>query len=288
MQSTTKEDVEKKRNHIFTKAFWERFRISFIKARGMLVFYFPMLYWDNKFPKVRAPAWRWFDCNIEFILVFKDVRRLSLSFQWSNNDEHLFSFNFALPWLFSFWFNVSIPDYFGLVDKFVRVPRYEYGKYNTLELGIRIWREMICLDFFKPTMDSSLTKWFSWDKAWFVDDIFLGKYETKEEVVKTIHDLVVDVPEQPGYSATQVKLDVKIERFTRVYHRFYVKDFEFHRTEYTVTNPEDAPMRQGKGENSWDCEPEKILGCSVPGVLTDYEVKQKYLEQVVEERKRYG
>jgi len=126
----------------------------------------------------------------------------------------------------------------------------------------------------------------SWSFYW---DYF--KFIKSRETIETDPVAVTfKMPAQEGYPETNH--GATIVRSTVVWSsQFWLFKWkkEFPGWEIRVPNP---PIYEGKGENSWDCEPTGTYSSRIPDaytlLLTTDDVIQNYIEGVRENRRRYG
>lgn len=131
------------------------------------------------------------------------------------------------------------------------------------------WRLWACTNGW-----SSKTPW--WQHGSFdFPDFFLGRRKYSEEVLSE-HDVIIPMPEG-GYPAR-----VKLERRTWKRSRWFAET----RLGATVDLAKGIP-HQGKGENSWDCGEDALMGMSCPSASTVEEAIAAVVRSALGSRRRY-
>lgn len=243
--------------------------------------HFPYLCRQNK-------RWWWADgcIAIELYIANENTKRLACEATVSNEGDSIFHFNLAIPFLFNFHFSLDVlPP--AWLHWWMNNPKKAFGKYATYSTGFSASKDWISLDFMRSQNDSSLNKWYSLHKGWFVEDILFGKFDTTK-VLESTHTIEFTVPAMKGYEELKTYATVIVERYTREYKRIYMRDMIFYRTDIIIPDDAPKPMRQGKGENSWDCDPVAMGNISYGGRFSPQETVEKFLADVRRDRKRYG
>lgn len=243
--------------------------------------HFPWPTWrDGKF------YWRNSTISLEGYFFNKECRKLAFTWFIDNGGDDVFGFNIALPFIFSVYFGLDIPVPRWL-NWFINNPKKPYGKYAHYSSGISISSEYLRVEFMRPDNDSSLGRWYSisWGKS--VEDILHGDYTT-DKVVESSYTQEFTVPEMMGYPELKTCANITIERYTRTHKRFYMRDMVFYRTNVVIPEDYPHPVRQGKGESSWDQDPVEMGNISFAGKHTPQEAIVMFLEDVIKDRKKYG
>jgi hypothetical protein len=85
-------------------------------------------------------------------------------------------------------------------------------------------------------------------------DLLLGKSSYSNEVVETIENVVIPMPE--GKYIATMQFEISTWKRPR---------WKAEQRKYTCVKLDNPPRFPGKGENSWDCGDDGIYGCSVAG-----------------------
>lgn len=144
----------------------------------------------------------------------------------------------------------------------------------------------------KPNESNSKDPW--WMKQYIhIDEFFFGKAESIEMTLDTHH--------APLYFRLGTKIfkldEIKLKR--RKIFRTFIPFALYHHTYHTMDiKCENPPMRAGKGENSWDCEPDGSYGLYGPYNGPKYTWKNRdevykyccdhYVESTMNDAKKYG
>lgn len=192
----------------------------------------------------------------------------------------------CIPWLLSLYIHLRVPAPQWLMNRMKGGEEYELGIYHYNDRGW--WYGMTWFSFFYDPVNDGY-KPQRYGRRWYIDwhRLVKGKMDidTKEEWA--IHH-IMHIPEMMGYPALDTYADIRMEKITHRYKRWWVPNRVFYRTEVEIAEGQPRPEHQGKGENGWDCVMTHTSSVSFGGAFTHEEAIIKFIEDVRKSRQRYG
>lgn len=188
-----------------------------------------------------------------------------VSFWWSTN---IFS-----KWMCKLLASEKVDKWNQKYDGYPGSSRYTEFKIIDIRIfSWAFWWEFLKFDWGSSSKDP---KWMRF--TFHFDDFFLGRM--KHECVKIGEPKQVMVPMPEGEYLTLMQLERSTWKRPRLPWNSKVM------TGYDITIPKGIP-HQGKGENSWDCGEDALMGCYSEGDSLK-EAIAKVQMTVLKDRKRY-
>jgi hypothetical protein len=181
------------------------------------------------------------------------ARRLMLSLEVDNGGETLYLLRLGIPLLFNFYISVDAKP-----NRFTKWFAGEDWSLGGRETGFSIDKDFVRLSLHKATDGWSRDKRCGWGGIWTWRDLFMGDHDADlNDTSYCTH--TGDVIASKGRPAGQkdVVFDAEIKVYRSRYSRWYLF---WYRPTYTriALKPRAEIIVPGKGENSWDCDDEKM------------------------------
>lgn len=229
---------------------------------------------------------------------FTEKRRKEICFSWSlfahfcaigfDIDDEGWTFRICIPYIISLWLTLTGFKFLNKIEpkrKCIATwdnnREFELTDERECELNFHDW-----ILWIKPW--SKKNEWCRSD-PWYVrgltfhlDDFLFGKQKFKEEIIQEKRPIIVPMPEG------QYEANFSIEKRT-----WWKARLPFWKTICYYVNvdvPKGIP-HNGKGENSWDCGIDGLMGTSFK-IDNLFEAESKavtgVIESVMKSRKKYG